>query len=412
MKSILMITHWYPFNYGDSSFIKNEIPYIAKKFDKVYVLCLNKSQKDILNIPENVSTYFLNDTNKILKRIFFLISAFFSPFLYQEISYLFKTKKLSIRTIVQLLLFVSNVYYFKYNIEIILANDRQISLIYTFWNSSETAASLLLKKKFGIKCASRIHRYDLYENIKEINYQPYKSYIDKNIDKIFFISKHGYDYYLNRFSSGNMKKYELSYLGIENNYQVAVKQMKEEYMNIISCAYIVPVKRIYLIIDAISKISEIKIRWTHIGDGPDKEIIIALAKTRLEDKRNIVYDFKGFMPNDKIMEYYNNNFFDCFISVSESEGLPVSMMEAISFGIPIIATNVGGVCEIVTEKTGVLLNPNCSVFEIKEAILQYYNLSDDLKLEMRNNARLFWESNFNSVNNYTNFSNEMERLVN
>ena len=45
------------------------------------------------------------------------------------------------------------------------------------------------------------------------------------------------------------------------------------------------------------------------------------------------------------------------MNVSESEGIPVSIMEASSFGIPVIATNVGGVGEIVENGyNGLLLN--------------------------------------------------------
>jgi len=44
-----------------------------------------------------------------------------------------------------------------------------------------------------------------------------------------------------------------------------------------------------------------------------------------------------------------------FINTSSSEGIPVSMMEAQSFGIPILAMDVGGVREIVGPQTGRLL---------------------------------------------------------
>lgn len=52
------------------------------------------------------------------------------------------------------------------------------------------------------------------------------------------------------------------------------------------------------------------------------------------------------------------NDFDLFVNMSLSEGIPVSIMEAISFGIPIIATNVGGNAEIVNDETGVLIPVN------------------------------------------------------
>ena len=55
----------------------------------------------------------------------------------------------------------------------------------------------------------------------------------------------------------------------------------------------------------------------------------------------------GHLDNNEIFNMYKNNSYDYFITLSESEGLPVSIMEAISCGIPVIATAVGGITEIV-----------------------------------------------------------------
>ncbi|NCO54621.1 MAG: glycosyltransferase, partial [Bacteroidetes bacterium] len=56
---------------------------------------------------------------------------------------------------------------------------------------------------------------------------------------------------------------------------------------------------------------------------------------------------------------------DLFINVSESEGIPVSIMEALSAGIPVIATNVGGTNEIVNNDVGFLIDKE---FEINTAV--------------------------------------------
>lgn len=61
-----------------------------------------------------------------------------------------------------------------------------------------------------------------------------------------------------------------------------------------------------------------------------------------------------------------------FINVSSSEGLPVSIMEACSFGIPIIATNVGGTAEIVQAGVnGILLKEQFETEVLKQAILRF-----------------------------------------
>ncbi len=58
----------------------------------------------------------------------------------------------------------------------------------------------------------------------------------------------------------------------------------------------------------------------------------------------------GYGSIDDLMLFFKENSVDLFINASITEGTPVSIMEAISCGIPIIATDVGGNPEIVSEK--------------------------------------------------------------
>ena len=67
---------------------------------------------------------------------------------------------------------------------------------------------------------------------------------------------------------------------------------------------------------------------------------------------------------------------DIFINVSSSEGLPVAIMEAISFDIPIIATNVGGTSEIVTPETGILIAPDSAPELIAARIRELYKVKE------------------------------------
>ncbi|NJK95527.1 MAG: glycosyltransferase [Bacteroidales bacterium] len=57
-----------------------------------------------------------------------------------------------------------------------------------------------------------------------------------------------------------------------------------------------------------------------------------------------------------------------FLNTSLSEGVPVSVMEALSFGLPVIATDVGGTGELINDEVGMLINP-----EISPALLMSAN---------------------------------------
>ena len=80
--------------------------------------------------------------------------------------------------------------------------------------------------------------------------------------------------------------------------------------------------------------------------------IQAMAARELTD---VQFQFLGNVDNKKIADIYRKEDVDFFINMSDSEGIPVSIMEAFSSGIPAIARNVGGISEIVNNTNGFLL---------------------------------------------------------
>ncbi len=85
-------------------------------------------------------------------------------------------------------------------------------------------------------------------------------------------------------------------------------------------------------------------------------------------------------------------------------------MEAISFGIPIIATNVGGTAEIVTPETGILIDKD---FDVKQlaSILDEFKKTPYYSGERRKNIKNFWNQHFNSSINTENFLNSFKKVT-
>ena len=77
-----------------------------------------------------------------------------------------------------------------------------------------------------------------------------------------------------------------------------------------------------------------------IGDGPEFSKVKALAE---QNGLSGSLKFIGFTPSPS--EYLIDSF--CYISTSRWEGLPLGVMEAMSLGVPVIATNVSGNCDLV-----------------------------------------------------------------
>lgn len=91
-----------------------------------------------------------------------------------------------------------------------------------------------------------------------------------------------------------------------------------------------------------------------------------------------------------------------FLNVSSSEGVPVSIMEAISFNIPVVATNVGGTSEIVTDETGILLSSDPTAEEILNALYSIESINVQ--------PREFWKQKYNADTNYKEFVKVLNSL--
>jgi glycosyltransferase involved in cell wall biosynthesis len=109
--------------------------------------------------------------------------------------------------------------------------------------------------------------------------------------------------------------------------------------------------------------------------------------------------FKGFVPNKEVELYYASNPVDIFINLSTIEGLPISIMEAISYGIPIIATDVGGTKEIVCKDVGMLLPQNITTQLVLKSIEDFYLRPQNEQQKMRSSAYNYWKFNFDATHN-------------
>jgi glycosyltransferase involved in cell wall biosynthesis len=111
-------------------------------------------------------------------------------------------------------------------------------------------------------------------------------------------------------------------------------------------------KGAYDLVNAVEKIRDENFLLYMYGDGEIKEISDIVQKKNLGDKIMI----KGWLSHDRVDEVYKDS--DILVLPSYAEGLPMSILEAISYGLPIVSTNVGGISEAVQEgKNGYLIIP-------------------------------------------------------
>ena len=99
------------------------------------------------------------------------------------------------------------------------------------------------------------------------------------------------------------------------------------------------------------------------------------------------------------------------MNVSASEGLPVSLMEASSFGIPVIATDVGGSAEMIdSERNGFLLQKDFPAGELAQKLEIMLCSSAEETAERRKAARELWEKHYCAETNYDRFVEMVSEL--
>ena len=255
----------------------------------------------------------------------------------------------------------------------------------------------------NISFVSRGHGYDIYEDRPPFFYWPFRRRTLAVLDKLFLASHAALNYMQDRYPEFE-SIYKTFHLGIEAPGFVS-SLSEDGIFRIVSCARIVPLKRIDLLLQGIDCAARLRpkqmIEWHHFGDGQMRSDFQKIAKNFPD---NVKGHLPGFVSNDDIMRHYHHNPVDVFMSVSETEGgAPVSIMEAASCGIPIIATNVGGTPEIVSEKNGILLDPDPTPDEIASALLKLFD-NPVMSNRLRKGSHQVWRGQFNAKINFGSFA--------
>ena len=273
--------------------------------------------------------------------------------------------------------------------------DKNETVFYDYWFQNSTLALSLLKYKGYIySFVSRGHGYDIYDERMPSTGIRFRKWIIKQVDKVFIISNFGANYFRSKISKEFQEKIIVSRLGVYDPMLEHVA-IDNEVITVVSCSSLLPFKRVEKIPMLLSNFS-CKIHWIHFGDGITKEEVL---KNCLKLPENVTFVLKGHVDNKEILTFYKLNTVDLLISLSTSEGIPVSMMEAISYGIPVFAVNVGGVSEIVIDnKTGKLVPEEYDDSKLFKALQSTILTNFD-----RKEIRRFFKEKYNARNNYKGF---------
>ena len=284
-------------------------------------------------------------------------------------------------------------------------------VLYSYWFTEIAMGLGLVKRKCPqLKLICRAHGYDIYEEEYFPYYWPLRRQALAALDKLFLASHDGRKYFQNHYPEFD-DLFETAHLGVENPGFIS-EASKDGVFRIISCAFIVPLKRINLLLAGIALAAKMrpkqKFEWHHFGDGKGKRTLERAVVSRFPS--NATGYLPGHVPNGEIMMHYEENPVDVFVNLSTTEGgAPVSIQEAISCGIPVIATNVGGNPEIVSERNGILLSPNPTPDEVAQALLKICD-NPEMAQKMRSGSRRVWEESYNADVNFRAFAEQLKAI--
>lgn len=422
MRTLVFLTDRFPYGNGEA-FIENEIPYLADSFDKIFVfptgLTVNTDymrplpDNFVVLPPANTDDLYRNGRPSKMKRVLWsmkhmlpwCISAMLSKEFWCEIGFMRKHHILNFTRMVAVVRALAplkrNNRHFKKQIKPHLNQLNGPLLMYSYWSDYSVYTLQRILKGNVVKIVARTHGHDLYNERRACGYIPFRHMIYETVHKLCLISEDGYEYVGINYPD-YQDKYNIAYLGTKD-HGVCTKDENENLV-IVSCAHVIPVKRIDRIAEALSEIKNGKVVWYHFGGGQDYHKLKEKCGALLSSQGNIEYHMVGAVNNAELMEFYKENKVDLFINVSESEGLPVSIMEAMSFGIPIIATDVGSSREtIIKNRNGILLTEDFTNTELTDAIRFYLDLSTEERQMQCKASRELWEKKFSAANNYPEF---------
>lgn len=403
MTQLVVLTSQYPFGIASETFLEAELPILAEHFAKVLVLP-STTHPTIRAMPHNVEVVQMAWTREPRRRS--RIAALASRQA-ADVVYASRAAPADLarhasapRTYIDVL--GRNVLKARELSELIERRALHDAVFYDYWFENSTIALALVRRSGAIRTATaRAHGFDVYDDQWGGHPVPFRQAKAVGLDAVYPTSVAAQSYLRRRVPALGTKT-EVHKLGVADPGVASPTPPEEGRALIVTCAALHEVKRVHLVPRALARLT-VPFEWVHIGDGPERSRVEAAAQHLLPRG---TWRLVGQIPNHEVQSYYRRHPVRVLLSMSRSEGEPVSMMEAISYGIPIVACNVGGVSELVRDRVGILVDPEANPQQVADAL--HEALADD-RFD-RDEIREEWRMRYNAAANYARFADALLRL--
>ena len=345
-RTILYITAFTPFGTGETFIIEE--------------LCAIKEfHKEILIIPRNPTKQIYHQKAKDLKAdtvwlplfnraiILQLFVCFFSLRFWRTLQSIFKESR-------SLGVFYKNLTVLPKSLYIArLLQKRNVFHIHAHWAGTTATMAYVIHRLTGIPYSFTTHRWDIEENnmLKEKV---------RTADFCRCISQRGKQTVVSIVGDQWQDRIHVLHMGVECPKGVRTVAKGNVPFILITPANLLAVKGHRFMIEAchLLKAQGRNFNYWIVGDGVFEDKLKQLVKDHdVED----VVSFLGRLPHEKVIEMYRDRAVDLVVMPSindddgQHEGIPVALMEAMSYGIPVISTETGGIPELIGDGSGIMV---------------------------------------------------------
>ena len=294
---------------------------------------------------------------------FFLISPLAKPRLWKIMGAIFRHSR-TWRILAKNLAVVPKGVYVAYFLK-----KKRVEHIHAHWGSTTATMAYITSQLTGIPWSFTLHRWDIKEN----------NMLRKKVASAKFvrcISEHGKNELLRMIGKNYKEKIKVIHIGVEVPKKIPGYKGKKSNLRKFTAATpanLLEVKGHKYLIEACSILINRGVRnfqCIFYGEGPMRAKLEALIKGKgLDDYIKML----GAISREKLIMKYKNREIDVVILLSiitksgEHEGIPVALMEAMAYGIPVISTNTGGIPELIGDGSGIMVEEK-NTMEIADAI--------------------------------------------
>lgn len=262
------------------------------------------------------------------------------------------------------------------------------SLHAQFATQASLISFLLKKYDSNTEYHFTFHAYDIFFKNK------WFELLVENCETAFSISDYNIKYIKENYKETDLKKITLSRLGVRKAQEASKKKKEDRRFVIGFLSWFVEKKGIDYLLKAMKDLPADKnIKLLLAGDGPEREKIVNFIR---ENNLGNRCNYLGAIRDTEKDQFFKS--IDAFILPSihlkdDQDGIPVVLMEAISYGLPIISTNISGIPEICVDHYNGLLIKERDVKAIRDSILFLAENKEEREKFSDNSYTMFDEYN-------------------